>query len=65
MLTVQIQKSLQYGFVKSHWHLQHMHSRLNLCIVSTVLQDNLMQQIKFLLTGYQFFSVRTPIEHVD
>jgi len=32
--------------------------------VSTMLQDNVMQLSEFLLTGYQFSSVRIPIENV-
>jgi len=32
--------------------------------VSTVLQDNVMQLNKLLLTGYQFSSVRIPVECV-
>jgi len=32
--------------------------------VSTMLQDNVMQLSKLLLTGYQFCSVRIPIEYV-
>ena len=31
--------------------------------VSTMLQDNVMQLSKLLLTGYQFSSVRIPIEY--
>ena len=37
----------------------------NACIpVSTMLQDNVMQLRKLLLTGYQFSSVRIVIEYV-
>jgi len=32
--------------------------------VSTILQDNVMQLSKLLLTGYQFSSLRIPIEYV-
>jgi len=32
--------------------------------VSTVLQDNVMQLSKFLVTDYQFSSVSIPIEYV-
>jgi len=31
--------------------------------VSTMLQDNVMQLSKLLLTGYQFSRVRIPIEY--
>ena len=63
MAAVQILEEFIVWFVTSHWHLLCMHSRLNPCIVSTILQDNVTQLSKLLLTGYQFSIVRIPIEY--
>jgi len=58
------QKSLQYEFVTSHWHFTaHAHTPTP-CPASTMLQDNVMELSKLLLTGYQFSSVRITIEYV-
>jgi len=57
------QQSFQYEYVTSHWHLLRLHARIHPGL-STMLQDNVMSLSKFLLTGYQFSSVRIPIEYV-
>jgi len=60
-----LQKSFRYEFVTSHWHLLRLHPRLVAYIsVSTMLQENVKQLSKLLLTGNQFSSVRIAMECV-
>jgi len=56
------QKSLQYEFVTSHWHLLRLHSRLHPCIQDASGQCDAVEQSAANRLP-QFSKVRIPIEY--
>jgi len=57
------QRSLQYEFVTLHWHFLRLHSRLlHSYIYDALGQRDATEQIT-VEKGYQFSSVRIPIEY--